>query len=246
MPNDAIANLIEIDPILNHLRCNCDADDAAVLSIKDELAERTQQALLQHPKLLQEDETCARWLAENLQARAPMHAAVAAHLRARALSLPQPPSAVCAGVLMPALRLGWLPALQDAFANFEQHHRTAMLASEHFGAYEGLGSRSASGSSSNRVYVPYMCARSAFNDELQAFCADMQRMLRTPRATLAHVGHARHGQALMQPVVSNVLYLGHLNLLTLRMRSGMTTRAMRPARAAAANEGDEGGDAAPH
>ena len=218
------------DPYLNNLGCSSPEDAAAakLLLLQRPVVQRTQQALEYHKDLL--DETCARWLWDNAQCLAPMQSALAAYLHAKVAlpnkpELPQPQPQAFASVLQPALRLGWLPALCDAFAGYKTCPPPPPDDDdEDEGAY---------------YYACYTAARDAFYAELMQFCADLdtlrQMMMshRRPGVFVVTLPFAqRQAAARLQPLVQDIPYICHLSLFPQRLELGrmqrLAARRVRP------------------
>ena len=216
------------DPYLNNLGCSSPEDAAAakLLLLQRPVVQRTQQALEYHKDLL--DETCARWLWDNAQCLAPMQSALAAYLHAK-VALPNKPELsqprAFASVLQPALRLGWLPALCDAFAGYKTCPPPPPDDDdEDEGAY---------------YYACYTAARDAFYAELMQFCADLdtlrQMMMshRRPGVFVVTLPFAqRQAAARLQPLVQDIPYICHLSLFPQRLELGrmqrLAARRVRP------------------
>ena len=229
------------DPYLNNLGCSSpeDAEAAKLLLLQRPVVQRTQQALeyyyYHHKDLL--DETCARWLRDNAQCLAPMQSALAAYLHAKVAlkrkpdlqqlqQQPQPQTQAFASVLQPALRLGWLPALCDAFAGYKTCPPPPPDDDdEDEGAYY--------------YYACYTAARDAFYAELMQFCADLdtlrQMMMshRRPGVFVVTLPFAqRQAAARLQPLVQDIPYICHLSLFPQRLELGrmqrLAARRVRP------------------
>ena len=219
------------DPYLNNLGCSSPEDAAAakLLLLQRPVVQRTQQALEYHKDLL--DETCARWLRDNAQCLAPMQSALAAYLHAKVAlpnkpELSQPQPRAFASVLQPALRLGWLPALCDAFAGYKTCPPPPPDDDdEDEGAYY--------------YYACYTAARDAFYAELMQFCADLdtlrQMMMshRRPGVFVVTLPFAqRQAAARLQPLVQDIPYICHLSLFPQRLELGrmqrLAARRVRP------------------